>query len=98
MKIVAIALLLIATPVWAQTTRASTETIPGSVVKFQMIRLPGEGDIKPFWIGKCEVTWDEYDIFAFRLDMTEKQKASGEDAESRPSKPYMAPDRGYGHD
>src|SRR4029079_8112135 len=30
-------------------------------------------------------------------DMTEAQKAKGEDAESRPSKPYAAPDRGYGH-
>ena len=24
--------------------------------------------IAPFWMGKCEVTWDEYDIFSYSLD------------------------------
>jgi formylglycine-generating enzyme required for sulfatase activity len=80
-----------------------TETIPGTLVTFEMRPVsarPAAGDepaIKPFWIGKAEVAWDEFDVFVFRLDLTEKQKAEGVDAESRPSKPYGAPDRGFGH-
>lgn len=88
------------------------ETIPGTLVKFEMVSIPGgtfaivdptKGGaartvrVKPLWIGKTEVTWDEYDIYAFRLDQTEQQKAQGIDATSRPSRPYGAPDRGFGH-
>jgi formylglycine-generating enzyme required for sulfatase activity len=95
------------------------ETIPGTLVKFEMIAVPagtavvtGPGKpgarrqvtLKPFRIGKTEVTWDEYDVYAFRLDLPEGQRAaarspggSGVDAVSRPSRPYGAPDRGFGH-
>lgn len=45
------------------------ETIPGvrkgETVKFEMVSISGSGDIRPFWIGKFEVTWDEYNCFAF---------------------------------
>jgi formylglycine-generating enzyme required for sulfatase activity len=94
----------------AAAPTVSTETIPGSLVKFDMVQVPGGSvthpgadgkmtttTVKPFWLGKTEVTWDEYDIYAFRLDQTEDEKAKGVDAASRPSKPYGAPDRGYGH-
>jgi formylglycine-generating enzyme required for sulfatase activity len=95
------------------------ETIPGTLVKYEMVSVPGgtmtvagpgqpgarrQVTVKPFWIGKTEVTWDEYDVYAFRLDLPESQRAasrstggSGADAASRPSKPYGAPDRGFGH-
>jgi formylglycine-generating enzyme required for sulfatase activity len=87
------------------------ETIPGSLVKFEMVPIPGGTftpvgggggaaapvKIAPLWVSKTEVTWDGYDIFVFRLDLTEQQKAEGVDAASRPSKPYGAPDRGFGH-
>jgi formylglycine-generating enzyme required for sulfatase activity len=53
---------------------------------------------KSFWISKHEVTWDAFDIFLFRLDMTEAERTQiGRDAQLRPSKPYGAPDRGFGH-
>jgi formylglycine-generating enzyme required for sulfatase activity len=79
--------------------------IPNSVVKFDIVHLPGgkvtingkEVQVKPFAIGKTEVTWDEYDVFWQRLDLSPEQRASGFDAENRPSKPYSAPDRGWGH-
>lgn len=81
------------------------EKIPGSLVSFTMVKVPagqikiGDAtvDIKPFFIGETEVTWDLYDIYAFRLDLTLKQQVEGYEAESRPSKPYGAPDRGFGH-
>lgn len=90
-----------------------TECIPGTLVKFDMIAVPGgeielpdpakKGSTKrikiaPFWIGKTEVTWDEYDVFVFRLDEPEAMRAAdGKDAISRPSKPYGMADRGFGH-
>lgn len=88
----------------AQTLRF-VETIPGTSVQFEMVPLPAGTislnktavEIKPLWIGKTEVTWDEYDIYAFRLDTNENQKIGELDAVARPTKPYGAPDRGFGH-
>jgi formylglycine-generating enzyme required for sulfatase activity len=46
------------------------------------------------WIGKCEVTWDEYDLFTQeKLDEKAKGRAAGEpvdvDAITRPTPPYI---------
>ena len=92
--------------------RAFTETLPAFLVKFDMLPVP-EGTIdmpdrehpgltkavkvKRFWMSKTELLWDLYDIYAFRLDQSDEEKAKNVDAESRPSKPYGAPDRGFGH-
>jgi formylglycine-generating enzyme required for sulfatase activity len=73
------------------------EKIPGSLVTFEMLPVPAPPGGKPFYLAKTETTWDAYDIFAYRLDLTEAQKAADVDAASRPSKPYGAPDRGFGH-
>lgn len=54
-----------------------------------------EVTIKPFWMGKCEVTWEEFETFAFKLD--ERRRAKDQkltewdtiaDAVARPTKPY----------
>jgi formylglycine-generating enzyme required for sulfatase activity len=89
-----------------------TDTLPGTLVKWEMIEIPAGSievadpekpgtkkkvEVKKLWMSKTEVQWDLFDVFAFRLDLTEEQKANNVDAESRPSKPYGAPDRGYGH-
>lgn len=71
-------------------------TIPGSTVSFNMVRIPDNKGPK-IWIATTEVTWDVYDMFAYRLDMSKEDQAKGVDVESRPSKPYGAPDRGFGH-
>jgi len=78
---------------------AYRETIPGTLVSFEMVPVP-EGTVdgiavKPFYIGRTEVTWDMYDAFALGLDVV-KEKA-GADAVARPSQPYGAPDYGWGH-
>jgi formylglycine-generating enzyme required for sulfatase activity len=65
--------------------------------------------IAPFWMGKHEVTWDEYDIFAFSYDLRKKreagidpaQQSEGErlaDAITRPTPPYADPTFGMGRD
>ncbi|MDX1963499.1 MAG: formylglycine-generating enzyme family protein [Pirellulales bacterium] len=55
-----------------------------------------EVTIAPFWMGKCEVTWDEYELFAYSMDCT-LQKANNiasnpndqqADALARPTNPY----------
>ncbi|MGB7160660.1 MAG: SUMF1/EgtB/PvdO family nonheme iron enzyme [Tepidisphaeraceae bacterium] len=94
----------------ADAPEVAKDSIPGQLVTFDMIKVPAgkvtvktvdgktqEVDIKPVWIGKTEVTWDEYDVFMFQLDVNEKDKAAGTEAKSRPSKPYGAPDFGFGH-
>jgi formylglycine-generating enzyme required for sulfatase activity len=88
--------------------------VPNSVVEFTLVKLPAgkvtikdkdgkdkEVEVKAVWIGRTEVTWDEYDVFWQFLDLpredfwNEYRKAMQE--QSRPSRPYSPPDRGWGH-
>jgi formylglycine-generating enzyme required for sulfatase activity len=61
-----------------------------------------EVSIKPFWIGKFEVTWDEYDRFAFQQSIANNQTRAGAprqgpaDALTRPTPPYADESFGYG--
>jgi len=75
-------------------------------------RSPDEGPqhevrLAPFWMGKCEVTWDEYDLFAFSLDIKRKKEAGVDpakqpateklaDAVTRPTPPYADETFGMG--
>jgi formylglycine-generating enzyme required for sulfatase activity len=58
--------------------------------------------INPFWMGKNEVTWDEYDIFAFSYDLkrpgaaTATTTGSKADAVTRPTPPYADQTFGFG--
>ncbi len=74
--------------------------LPAGTIPIADTSLPeGKGvvAIKPVWMGKNEVTWDEYDHYAFQLDGAGDPKIGALDAVARPSKPYGAPDRGFGH-
>ena len=51
--------------------------------------------IEPFWMGRCEVTWDEYDLFTFPVDVVEADGRA--DAISRPTKPFVDMSFGMGH-
>lgn len=90
-------------PDQAAAPTAYRESIPGTLVSFEMVPVPGGtvkvGDrsetVAPFHLGRTEVTWDLYDVYALRLD--EPQPAGGADAIARPSQPYGAPDYGWGH-
>lgn len=64
--------------------------------------------IAPFWMGAREVTWDEYDLFCFSLDLKKKQREGADlknqaetemkaDAVTRPTPPYADMTFGYGH-
>lgn len=88
-----------------------TQEIEGTTVSFQMVQVPAgvlkkpdpfdptvtlEIPIAPFYMCEHETTWDMYDIFAFALDQPEPERA-GVDAATRPSRPYLPADRGFGH-
>jgi len=74
-------------------------------------RKPDEGPqvkvkIEPFWMGKYEVRWEEYDIWSYRLDI-QLRKLKGlkptprdpkADAITRPTAPYTDMTFGMGHD
>ncbi len=63
---------------------------PGSTTKVK---------VTPFWIEKTETTWEQYDAYGFGLEASGKNpaQAGAADAIAHPSKPYGAPDRGFGH-
>ena len=97
-------------PVPADTSfEAYEESIPGTLVTFEMIPIEGgtvvmktkdgeeEVSVGPFWMSATEVTWDAYDVFAYLLDLPESERSAHADAKTRPSKPYEAPDYGFGH-
>jgi formylglycine-generating enzyme required for sulfatase activity len=64
-------------------------------------------EIAPFWMGKHEVTWDEYDEFAFQMDLKRKKREgidpasqpateTAADAVTRPTPPYADETFGMG--
>lgn len=62
--------------------------------------------IAPFWMGKCEVTWEEYDVWSYNLDIQRRKLTKADptdldktaDAVTRPTKPYTDMTFGMGHD
>jgi len=58
---------------------------------------PRRMKVEPFWMGKLEVTWDEYRLFMFSQQANEKQGADPTlDAVSRPTRPYVEMSFGMG--
>lgn len=95
----------------APPLQAYTETIPGTAVTFEMAPVPaGEVvvadpekpgqtrtvTIGPLWVAATETTWDQYDVFVYGLDKKDGSTPAA-DAVTKPSKPYLPPDRGWGH-
>lgn len=58
--------------------------------------------IRPFWMCALEVTWDEYDLFAFSRELSKERKLSAPagsaaaDAITYPTPPYADESFGYG--
>ena len=71
---------------------------PGKIILKDKDGKEAQHEIKPIWMGKYEVRWNDYDPFWQRIDLDIKQIRDGVDAKSRPSKPYEPPDAGYGVD
>jgi formylglycine-generating enzyme required for sulfatase activity len=62
--------------------------------------------IAPFWMGKCEVSWDEYDVWSYNLDIKRREvlKIAASDRDpladvvTRPTKPYTDMTFSMGHE
>lgn len=78
------------------------QDVPAAAFTFEMRPIPAstDGTIKPFYMSTTEARWEAFDVFVYRLDETNPDAASptGAAATTRPSKPYLPPDRGFGHD
>lgn len=85
--------------------RATSDSVrvPGTTVTLDLVPTPpGEvtiGDethsIRPLWVARTEITWDLYNVFLYGLDKPDPDEADA-DGVTRPSKPYVPPDRGFG--
>src|SRR6266511_2137655 len=83
------------------------ETLPGSVVKIRMIPIPGGTvkigtrtvTVKPFWMARTETPWEAFDVFTASGPPSPAydQTVFPADAIARPSKSYILPDLGWGH-
>jgi formylglycine-generating enzyme required for sulfatase activity len=92
------------------TPQPFTQAIPSAAFRFEMRPIPASADgaIKPFFIATTELTWEAFDVFVYRLDEggaidagasnINTSSTPAPDAVTRPSKPYLPPDRGFGHE
>jgi formylglycine-generating enzyme required for sulfatase activity len=83
------------------------QTLPNSLVKIQMIPIPGGTvkigtqmvTVKPFWMARTETPWEAFDAFTASgpASPAYDQTDFPADAIARPSKSYILPDLGWGH-
>jgi len=83
------------------------QTLPGSVVRINMVAVPAGGvtvsgkkvSIQPFWIADTETTWEALDAFVSSgpPSVAYDQTKYAPDAIARPSRSYIPPDLGWGH-
>jgi formylglycine-generating enzyme required for sulfatase activity len=103
-----------ATSAPAGEAKPFTEHLKAAAFKFEMMPIPGDEakGIKPFYMASTELTWEAFDCFAYALDAggnkeegapvedieEDENPPEGFDVVTRPSKPYLPPDRGFGHE
>lgn len=104
---------MVVAPLDARAQQVVVDSLPGLRLSWELVRVPAgdarvpaapgvNGDslvterVDAFLIGRTEVPWELYDAYMLRLDVPRAQRA-GIDATTRPSSPYGAPDRGFGH-
>jgi hypothetical protein len=79
-----------------------TETIPRSLVEFEMVLVPGDDEqgIETFYLGKREVSWNAFAYWALCEDLSEKKAVVLINAEARPSLPHDVKSiyRGWGRE
>ncbi len=96
-----------AKPVPTIALPTEADTLPGSVVKLQMVEIPAGSltvagkstSVKPFWLANTETTWEAFDAFIASgpSSIPYDQTKFAADAIARPSKSYILPDLGWGH-
>ena len=74
-----------------------TLPVEGTSVRLEMVPIEQSAGGGGFYASDTEITWDLYDAFIFNLDTDAGASTAESDAVTRPSKPYVLVDRGYGH-
>lgn len=101
-------------PAAAPVAKPFTERLESAAYSFEMMPIPGDEakGLKPFYMASTELTWEAFDVFAYALDAggsredgapaseieSDENPPEGFDVVTRPSKPYLPPDRGFGHE
>ncbi len=91
--------LLFSYSLLAQDLKSYQQVIPQTRVSFDMVAIPPgsfvfgqtkKAQVPAFWMGKTEVTYDEYQLFFEESrDPEPKPPKEGPDAVTRPSPPYI---------
>lgn len=84
-------------PAAAPVAPAFVEKVQGTAIQVEMMAVPGCEGVKPFFAARAEVSWELFDAFLYHLDQKAGGSSPESDAVTRPTKPYVAVDRGYGH-
>lgn len=85
----------------ASLAKTFTQTVEVFQVKFDMVLVPGDeaAGVKPIYVGKTEVSWDEFMPWVYTKDITDSAEAAKLRAKKlRPSLPYGEVSRGYGNE
>lgn len=69
--------------------------IAGTALSLELVEVASESGGKALWFGRTEIPWEVLDVFVHGLDTGASTPES--DAVTRPSKPYISMDRGFGH-
>jgi formylglycine-generating enzyme required for sulfatase activity len=74
-------------------------SLPESVVKIDMVPIPGADGVKPFYMAKTETAWEAFDVYLASgpPSVAYDQTDFAADAIARPSRSYKLPDLGWGH-
>lgn len=104
MKQLAFISFLFSHALWGQGLQSYQQSIPQTRVNFDMVAIPSGSfvfgltekqpgnkiQVAAFWMGKTEVTYDEYQLFFEESrDPEPKPPKEGPDAVTRPSPPYI---------
>lgn len=82
-------------PSAAVPSRSGTSVpIPGTALSVKLVEVSLDERTR-LWFGETEIPWEVLDVFVHGLD--EGASTPEVDAITRPSKPYISMDRGFGH-
>lgn len=74
----------------AELAASFVQEVPKSLVQFTMVLVPGDDSkgIAPFYLGKHEVSWDEFAYWALCEGISDKKAILLREEELRPSTPH----------
>jgi len=76
--------------------RRAEVAIPGTALSIELVEVPLDGAHRLLF-GRTEIPWEVLDVFVHGLDEKPTTPNEAVDAVTRPSKPYISMDRGFGH-